>query len=67
MDRERKLLYAVAVLAPILEALMMFALYGESDLPARTAAALEEARSCQQHLLRAWAACGPGHFRPEGI
>jgi hypothetical protein len=56
MDRERKLLYTVAVLTPILEVLTFTAYRTTSDLPSR-ATLLEEVRSCEQRLVRAHAAC----------
>jgi hypothetical protein len=56
MDRERKLLYTVAILAPILEVMTFFAFYQQSDLPSRTAA-FREVRACQMQLARSWAHC----------
>jgi hypothetical protein len=66
MDRERKLLYTVAVLAPIIEGLM-FASWYQPDISARTTEALADAYSCQQHLFKAWAECSPRHFRRKNI
>jgi hypothetical protein len=60
MDRERRLLYAVAILAPICE-LLMFLQWHYPDLPARTAL-IEQVHSCQDQLLRSWAQCAaPAH------
>jgi hypothetical protein len=56
MDRERKLLYALAILAPIIEALTLVAFYDESDF-SRQAAAIEQVGSCEERLARTEAAC----------
>jgi hypothetical protein len=66
MDRERKLLYTVAILAPILEAMTIFTLYHERDLPERTAAILE-VRACQKQLARSWAHCEAKHIGAKDI
>jgi hypothetical protein len=66
MDRERKLLFTVAVLAPILEALTLAAYYYESDF-ARRAAAIEQVRSCEERLMRTYAACIPRPQHRPGI
>jgi hypothetical protein len=57
MDRERKLLYVVAVLAPIMEIMTLVAWQQMSrELPLAVAAERESA-ACQAQLLRAWAEC----------
>lgn len=59
MDRERKLLYTVAILAPLVEGLMFATVY-QPRLPAVTEA-IAETRACQEQLIRAWARCSPRH------
>ena len=66
MDRERKLLYTVAILAPLMQALSLYALYSEADLPAKTAALLET-RACQKQLLRSWARCEGKHLHDQRL
>lgn len=57
MDRERKLLYVVAVLAPILEIMTFLALQEMSGDSQLAVAARRDLVACQEHLLRAWAEC----------
>jgi hypothetical protein len=61
MDRERRLLYTIAILAPILEAVTIFALYSQADLPERRAA-IQEVRACQMQLAHSWARCEAKHL-----
>jgi hypothetical protein len=49
MNRERRLLYAVVILAPIVEGLM-FAQWYQPDQPARQAL-LTQVHECQERLL----------------
>jgi len=58
MDRERKLLYTVALLAPILETLMFAAYIYHPDYAA-SAVLMEEVRDCEARLVRTYAACLP--------
>jgi hypothetical protein len=55
MDRERKLLYAVVIIAPIME-LLMVATWYQPDLPAK-GALIEQVHACQVQLFRSWAEC----------
>lgn len=57
MDRERKLLFTVVVLAPIVEAMTLGLYYNSQTEIARSHAAVEAAHECQQQLLRAWKRC----------
>jgi hypothetical protein len=66
MDRERKLLYAVAVLAVFFEGMTLTNDYLNQDLPSR-AEALEEARDCKERLIRTYRACFAEHNRAKGI
>jgi hypothetical protein len=66
MDRERKLLYTVVILAPILEALSIFDHYNQPNLPERTAAILE-VRACQKQLAHSWAHCEAKHIAKKNI
>jgi hypothetical protein len=66
MDRERKLLYTVAILAAILEVMTFFAFYQQAQLPERTAA-IREVRACQTQLARSWARCEARHVCDPGI
>jgi hypothetical protein len=50
MDRERKLLYVVAILAPILELLMLL-MWHQANIPARVQL-VGELHSCQERLAR---------------
>jgi hypothetical protein len=63
MDRERKLLYVVAVLALILEIMTLFALQEMSGDLQLAVAARRDLVACQEHLLRAWANCPPRRER----
>jgi hypothetical protein len=64
MDRERKLLYIVAILAPIVEGLM-FAQFYQPEAPTREAL-LTQVHECQEKLFRAWAACrSAGHHKAD--
>ena len=66
VDRERKLLYTIAVIAPIVQTMTLYALYSEADLPAKTAA-LVEVRACQKQLLRNWAHCEGKHAHDQSL
>jgi hypothetical protein len=57
MDRERKLLYVVAVLAPILVIMTFFALREMSGDLQLAIDARRDLVACQEHLRRAWAEC----------
>jgi len=57
MNRERTLLFAVAILAPIVEGLM-FAQWYQPEIPGRRAL-LTQVHECQERLFRAWAVCRP--------
>jgi hypothetical protein len=65
MNRERKLLYAVAILAPIVEMLMLVEWY-QPEMPGRQAL-LTQVHECQEKLFRAWAECRPAHHRKADI
>jgi len=65
MNRERRLLYAVVILAPIVEGLM-FAQWYQPDQPARQAL-LTQVHECQERLLRAWGECRPAHHHRADI
>ena len=60
MDRERKLLYTVAVLAAIVEIMAIVAYYYQPGV-SEFQAAVQEARSCEKQLIRVWAECIPRH------
>jgi hypothetical protein len=66
MDRERKLLYTVAILAPIVEVMTLFAFYQLAQLPERTEA-IQEVRACQTQLAQTWTRCEARHLRDPGI
>jgi hypothetical protein len=59
MDTERKLLYLVAVIAPIVEAMSLFTLREADQQLNRAIAANSHTIACEEHLLRAWMQC-PG-------
>ncbi len=59
IDRERKLLYVVALLAPILEMMTFFALQEMSSDLQLAIDARRDLAACQEHLLRALAECPP--------
>lgn len=61
MDRERKLLYVIAVLAPIVETMTLATWHYESDFPNRETL-MQETRDCQKQLVRAWARCASRHL-----
>jgi hypothetical protein len=65
MDRERRLLYAVVILAPVLEAMMLYSSYLESGLPVRTMAAALETRACQIKLEQCWIHAGSARHRHD--
>jgi hypothetical protein len=65
MNRERKLLYTVAILAPIVEGLMFAQCY-QPELPGRQAL-VTQVHECQQRLFRAWAECRPAHHHRADI
>ena len=57
MDRERKLLYAVLVMAPIVQAMTFIAWHQMYEQLPATRAAQSETLACQKQLLHAWARC----------
>jgi hypothetical protein len=59
VDRERKLLYAVAVIAPIVQVMAMIDCHEANKQLHRVDAANRDAIACEEHLLRAWMQC-PG-------
>lgn len=63
MDRERKVLYVVAVLAPIVVAGVLKAYYDNQELIVRSNAAIVEANQCHKQLVRAWAQCASRPLR----
>jgi hypothetical protein len=65
MNREHKLLYTVAILAPIVEGLM-FAQWYQPEPPTRQAL-LTQVHECQERLFRAWAECRPAHHHRANI
>ena len=70
MDRERKLLYTVVVLAPFVQALSFYALYTEADVAARTETRVQadaEVNACQKQLVRSWARCESKHIRDQRL
>ncbi len=59
MDRERKLLYAVAVLAPIFQVMTLINFRETNRTLHQAMATNRDTIACEEHLLRAWAQC-PG-------
>lgn len=59
MDRERKLLYVVAVLAPIFQVMTLIVFQETNRTLHQAMAANRDVTACEEHLLRAWAQC-PG-------
>jgi len=65
MDRERRLLYAVVILAAVFVAMTLYSSYLESGLPVRTMAAVEENRACQIKLEQCWIHAGSARHRHD--
>jgi hypothetical protein len=62
MSRDRKLLCLVIAAALLSEAMMFTVIYLNADVPSR-AEALEEARECNERLVRAYGACFARGYR----
>ncbi len=65
MDRERKLLYVVAILAPMLELLVFFA-WPQLDLPQR-AVLIGQLNSCRERLADSIENCPAPHVSGKPI